>query len=77
MGEEEETGIKKQAFSDFQVNEKLLKSATSDYKVMHCLPAHRGEEITDEILDGAHSIVLNQAENRLHIQRAIIAELLG
>jgi ornithine carbamoyltransferase len=77
MGEESQAEMKKRAFANFQVNEKLLKNAVSDYKVMHCLPAHRGEEITDEVLDGAHSVILNQAENRLHIQRAIIAELLG
>ncbi len=77
MGEESKAEMKKQAFIGFQINEKLLKNATSDYKVMHCLPAHRGEEITDDVLDGSHSIILNQAENRLHIQRAILAELLG
>lgn len=77
MGEENQAEMKKRAFASFQVNEKLLKNAASDYKVMHCLPAHRGEEITDEVLDGAHSVILNQAENRLHIQRAIIAELLN
>uniref|UniRef100_A0A7C6E9Q0 Ornithine carbamoyltransferase n=1 Tax=candidate division WOR-3 bacterium TaxID=2052148 RepID=A0A7C6E9Q0_UNCW3 len=77
MGEEEKAQIKKQAFLGFQVNEKLLKNAPADYKVMHCLPAHRGEEITDDVIDGPHSIVLNQAENRLHIQRAILAQLLG
>lgn len=76
MGEESKAEMKKQAFIGFQVNEKLLKNASSDYKVMHCLPAHRGEEITDDALDGPHSIILNQAENRLHIQRAILAELL-
>ena len=77
MGEESQAQMKKHAFAEFQVNDKLLKNAASDYKVMHCLPAHRGEEITDEVLDGSHSIILTQAENRLHIQRAIIAELLG
>lgn len=76
MGEEDKAEMKSQAFDCFQVNEKLLKNAASDYKVLHCLPAHRGEEITDAVLDGEHSIVLNQAENRLHIQRAILAELL-
>jgi ornithine carbamoyltransferase len=76
MGEESQAEMKKRAFASFQVNEKLLKNAVSEYKVMHCLPAHRGEEITDQVLDGTHSVILNQAENRLHIQRAIIAELL-
>ncbi len=76
MGEESQAQLKKRAFSGFQVNAKLLKNAVSDYKVMHCLPAHRGEEITEEVLDGPHSVILNQAENRLHIQRAIIAGLL-
>lgn len=76
MGEEHQALIKKKAFTGFQVNNSLLENAAADYKVMHCLPAHRSEEITDEVLDGPHSVVLTQAENRLHIQRAIIAELL-
>lgn len=76
MGEEMLAPIKRLAFSDFQVNERLLRNAPEGYKIMHCLPAHRGEEITDEILDGPNSIVLKQAENRLQIERAILAAIL-
>jgi ornithine carbamoyltransferase len=60
-----------------QVNDQLLAGAKSDVIVMHCLPAHRGEEITDSVMDGDHSVVYDEAENRMHIQRAIILELLG
>jgi len=75
MGQE---GIKKQKkiFRPYQVNNDLLKSATSKVMVMHCLPAHRGEEITDEVIDGPNSIVWDQAENRLHLQKALLAALL-
>lgn len=76
MGQEAEIEVRKQAFKSFQVNSDLLKSAKSDVKVMHCLPAHRGEEITDEIIDGASSIVYDQAENRLHIEKALLKLLL-
>ena len=75
MGQEE---IKKQKkiFRPYQVNGRLLKSAPSKVMVMHCLPAHRGEEITKEVIDGPHSIVWDQAENRLHLQKALLAALL-
>lgn len=76
MGQEAEAEKRKAIFGKFQVNTKLLAYAPRHYSVMHCLPAHRGEEITDEVLDGPHSIVLDQAENRLHIQRAILIRLL-
>ncbi len=76
MGQETEADKRKAVFGKFQVNAKLLANAPRSYSIMHCLPAHRGEEITDEVLDGPHSIILNQAENRLHIQRAILATLL-
>ncbi len=76
MGQEAEIEVRKQAFKSFQVNSDLLKSAKSDVKVMHCLPAHRGEEITDEIIDGTSSIVYDQAENRLHIEKALLKLLL-
>ncbi len=62
---------------DFQLNSKLLRCAAPDYSVLHCLPAHRGEEITDEVIDGSHSRVFDQAENRLHAQKAIILKLLA
>lgn len=77
MGQEKEAPIRRKIFWEFQVNKDLLSFAPADVKIMHCLPAHRGEEITDEVLDGPNSIVLKQAENRLHIQRAIIVHLLG
>ncbi len=76
MGQENEAEQRRQIFRPYQVNRQLLSRAKPDIKVMHCLPAHRGEEITDDVLDGPQSIVLNQAENRLHIQRAILARLL-
>lgn len=75
MGQE---GAKKEKkiFRPYQVNKDLLKNATSKVMVMHCLPAHRGEEITDEVIDGPNSIVWDQAENRLHLQKALLAALL-
>jgi ornithine carbamoyltransferase len=76
MGQETEADKRKAVFGKFQVNAKLLANAPRSYSIMHCLPAHRGEEITDDVLDGPHSIILNQAENRLHIQRAILTTLL-
>ena len=76
MGKEKETEQRKKLFSPFQVNRALLSHAKKDYFVMHCLPAHRGEEITDEVIDSSHSIVFDQAENRLHIQKAIMVWLI-
>ena len=77
MGQENEIEARKGQFADFQVNSKLLSLAKNDVVVMHCLPAHRGEEITDEVMDGKHSIVFDQAENRLHVQKAIMAKLMS
>ncbi len=76
MGQETEAAKRKELFKNFQVNSALLHSAPRHCLVLHCLPAHRGEEITDEVLDGPQSIVLDQAENRLHIQKAIMLKLL-
>lgn len=76
MGQEAEEEVRRQAFKDFQINSDLLKTAKDDVKVMHCLPAHRGEEITDEVIDGPHSIVYDQAENRLHVEKALLKLLL-
>jgi ornithine carbamoyltransferase len=73
MGQEEEYNERLKAFEGFQVTKAFLHLAHADCVVMHCLPAHRGEEITDEVLDSAHSIVFDQAENRLHIQKAVLA----
>ncbi len=76
MGQERETGKRQRDFRNFQVNGNLLQRARPRAIVMHCLPAHRGEEITDEVLDGPQSVVLEQAENRLHAQKAIMLWLL-
>ena len=76
MGQESERAKRLKAFKSFQVNEGLVKRAKKNCKIMHCLPAHRGEEITDEMLDGPDSIVLDQAENRLHVQKALLYLLL-
>jgi ornithine carbamoyltransferase len=73
MGMEEEYEQRLESFSRFQVNSALLEKAKDDLLVMHCLPAHRGEEITDDVVDGPRSIVFDQAENRLHVQKAIMA----
>jgi ornithine carbamoyltransferase len=76
MGQKHLTGQKSSLLKDFQVNSNLLKSADKNCIVLHCLPANRGEEITDEVMDGPHSVVFDQAENRLHIQKAIMVKLL-
>jgi ornithine carbamoyltransferase len=64
-------------FAPYQVNGALMKLASKDALFMHCLPAHRGEEVTDEVIDGPHSVVFDEAENRLHAQKAVIAWCLG
>ena len=76
MGQESEKKKRAQIFSSYQVNGKLMGQAKKDALFMHCLPAHRGEEVTEEILDSPRSIVFDQAENRLHIQKAIMVLLL-
>ena len=75
MGQEEEKAERLKAFAGFQVDEGLLGGASPDVRVMHCLPAHRGEEISQEVLDGPRSIVWDQAENRLHAQKGILSHL--
>jgi hypothetical protein len=77
MGQEAETEKRKLVFPPYQVNTALLAEAAPDAIVMHCLPAHRGEEITSEVMDGPQSVVFQQAENRLHAQKAILAHLLA
>lgn len=77
MGQEEESQQRLAAFRDYQINTDLVRKAKSDVIVMHCLPAHRGEEITDEVMDGPNSVVLDQAENRMHLQRGLLDWLLG
>lgn len=76
MGFEEEQKIREKAFADYQVNEALVKYAKSDYLFLHCLPAHRGEEVSAGVIDGANSIIFDEAENRLHAQKAIMAALM-
>ena len=77
MGKEQEAWGRKMVFNKFQVNKRLMSVAKPNALVMHCLPAHRGLEITDDVIDGPNSIVFDQAENRLHIQKAILLLLLG
>jgi len=76
MGQEEETLQRQNVFPPYQVNAQLVSEAKSNVIVMHCLPAHRGEEITDEVADGPHSRLFPQAHNRLHAQKAILVHLL-
>ena len=77
MGEESEAEQRKKIFKDFQINTRLVAKAKKNYLFMHCLPAHRGEEVSAEIMDSKHSIVFDQAENRLHVQKAILLFLLA
>jgi ornithine carbamoyltransferase len=77
MGQEEETKKRESVFPPYQVNSKLVSEADKDVIVMHCLPAHRNHEITDEVADGPHSVLFPQAHNRLHVQKAILVKLLG
>ena len=77
MGQEDETAARQAAFAAFQVNAELLAAAGPQARVMHCLPAHRGEEITSDVMDGPQSLVFDQSENRLHVQKGLLVELLG
>ncbi|MCM3148736.1 ornithine carbamoyltransferase [Bacillus pumilus] len=76
MGQEAETEKRLAEFKEYQVNDELMRHAAKDYIFLHCLPAHRGEEVTADIIDGSHSKVFQQAENRLHVQKALIKELM-
>jgi ornithine carbamoyltransferase len=75
MGQEEETKVREHVFPPYQVNSRLVSEANRDAIVMHCLPAHRGQELTDEVADGPHSVIFPQAHNRMHAQKAIIVRL--
>lgn len=77
MGQEEEKAKRQRAFAGFQINRRLLAAAGAQAKVMHCLPAHRGEEISDDAIESEHSVVFTQAENRLHVQKAVLELLAG
>lgn len=77
MGDEKEKEKRLEVFGPYQVNSQLVSQGKPDCVVLHCLPAHRGQEITDEVMDGEHSIVFDQAENRLHAQKALLMKLLG
>ena len=77
MGQEEETARREKVFPPYQVNAKLVGEANKDVIVMHCLPAHRNHELTDDVADGPHSVIFPQAHNRLHAQKAILAYLFG
>jgi ornithine carbamoyltransferase len=77
MGQEAEAEERRDAFRAYQVNDALLDAAGPDVLAMHCLPAHRGEEITSAVMDGPRSLILDQSENRLHVQKALLVEILG
>lgn len=77
MGQEQQESKRADIFKPYQINARLLKAAKPDAIVMHCLPAHRGQEITGDVLDGPQSVVLDQAENRMHMQKAILVKLLS
>ena len=76
MGQEKEREERLRRFRGYQVNQDLISRARKDVLVMHCLPAHRGEEITAEVIDGSHSVIIDEAENRLHVQKAIMELLM-
>ena len=77
MGQESEKNERKKIFAHYQVNPELIKYAKKDYIFMHCLPAHRGDEVVNEIADSENSVIFDEAENRLHVQKAIMAVLMG
>lgn len=77
MGQEAETEQRRRDFKDYQVDARLMAAAPADAFFMHCLPAHRGEEVADEVIDGPQSVVVQQAGNRLHVQKGILAWILG
>jgi ornithine carbamoyltransferase len=76
MGQEEEQALREQAFARYQVDKNIMQAAADDALFMHCLPAHRGEEVAADIIDGQQSVVWDEAENRLHAQKALLEYLL-
>ena len=76
MGQEEEQKLREKAFANYQVNKAVMDNANSDALFMHCLPAHRGDEVTDGVIDADNSVVFQEAENRLHAQKAIMYKLM-
>jgi ornithine carbamoyltransferase len=77
MGQEAEKEKRARIFAPYQVNGRLMAQAKKDTLFMHCLPAHRGDEVTDEVIDSPNSVVYDEAENRLHAQKAILISLMG
>jgi ornithine carbamoyltransferase len=77
MGDEKESRRRHNLLAPYQVNRELMRQAAPDAIFMHCLPAHRGEEVTDEVIDGPQSVVFDEAENRLHAQKGVLAWCLG
>lgn len=77
MGQEDEASGRRAVFEPYQVNAELIKKAKPDAVVLHCLPAHRGEEITEEVLEGPQSVVWDQAENKMHLHKALLEHLMG
>ena len=77
MGQEAEQEKRNKAFAPYQVNGSLMACAKDDALFMHCLPAHRGQEVTDEVMESKNSVVFDEAENRLHAQKAVLVRLLG
>jgi ornithine carbamoyltransferase len=77
MGQEEEQAVRERAFAGYQVDASLMKAAARDAIFLHCLPAHRGEEVAADVIDGPQSRVWDEAENRLHVQKAVMAALMG
>ena len=77
MGKEDEAAARQEVFKPYSVNSQLIEKTPTEAIVLHCLPAHRGEEITAEVLDGPQSAVWDQAENRMHFQKALLEWLLG
>ena len=76
MGQEDEQKLREARFANFQVNHELMSLAQSNAIFMHCLPAHRGEEVTDEVLESERAVIWSQAENRMHAQNGLLVELL-